>query len=159
MKPFQRGCRSPSRQIQQGHEAVEFALVSSLVFFPLLLGAIEFGRLMHYWNTAAEVTRLGARMAVVCDLNDAEIKSRMRGMLPLLNADDIRISYYMEGGASSCTNAEDCETVTVELNPSNSIPTIHWLLPRSLSLPAFKTTLPRESMQSELGGVLNPVCN
>jgi len=144
--------RSSSRRAQLGAEAVEFALVS-LVFFTLLLGAMEFGRLMHYWNTAAEVTRLGARMAVVCDLGDAEIKSRMRAMLPLLGEGDIAISYQPAG-----CNVNSCETATVEIGASNSIRTFLWLLPRSLSLPTFRTTLPRESMQSSFGGVNNPVC-
>jgi len=153
MKPSPQCRRSPSRRVQHGAEAVEFALVS-LVFFTLLLGAMEFGRLMHYWNTAAEVTRLGARMAVVCDLGDAEIKSRMRGMLPLIEEGHIDISYRPAG-----CDVNSCETATVEINPSNSISTFLWLLPRSMSLPAFRTTLPRESMQSTFAGQPNPVCN
>ena len=53
--------------------AVEFALVAAL-FFTLLIGIMEMGRVLFYWNSAAEATRLGARLAVVCDLNDTTIK-------------------------------------------------------------------------------------
>lgn len=49
---------------QRGVAAVEFALVA-IPFFLLLLGAIEFGRLMYLWNTVQEVTRNAARQAVV----------------------------------------------------------------------------------------------
>jgi hypothetical protein len=78
--------KTPPLARQRGAAAVEFALVS-LVFFTMLFGAFEMGRLMFYWNTAAEVTRLGARMAVVCDPNTASrdaIRARMRQLLPLI---------------------------------------------------------------------------
>ncbi|HWI15336.1 MAG TPA: TadE family protein, partial [Burkholderiales bacterium] len=70
-------------QRQRGGTAVEFAIVS-VVFFSLLIGCMELGRVLFYWNSAAEATRLGARMAVVCDKNAAAIKQRMREMLNLV---------------------------------------------------------------------------
>ncbi len=54
---------------QQGVAAVEFALVA-IVFFTLLLGIIEFGRLLYMWNTVQEVTRRAAREAVVSPFSD-----------------------------------------------------------------------------------------
>ncbi len=51
---------------QQGVAAVEFALVV-IPLLLLLLGAMEFGRLMYVWNTVQEVTRNAARQAVVTD--------------------------------------------------------------------------------------------
>ncbi|HEV8263095.1 MAG TPA: TadE/TadG family type IV pilus assembly protein [Burkholderiales bacterium] len=45
---------------------MEFALLA-IVFFMVLLGIMEFGRLMYVWNTAQEVTRHAAREAVVRD--------------------------------------------------------------------------------------------
>ena len=38
---------------------------------------LEMGRMLWIWNAAVEATRLGARMAVVCDIGDADIKTRM----------------------------------------------------------------------------------
>lgn len=52
---------------QRGAAAVEFALVA-LLFFTLLFGIIEMGRLFYVWNTVQEVTRRAAREAVVTDL-------------------------------------------------------------------------------------------
>lgn len=49
---------------QRGAAAVEFALVA-IAFFMLLLGILEFGRLLYLWNTTQEVTRYAARQAVV----------------------------------------------------------------------------------------------
>jgi hypothetical protein len=53
-----------SKRRQRGASAVEFGLVA-IVFFVLLLGIIEFGRIFYLWNTVQEVTRRAAREAVV----------------------------------------------------------------------------------------------
>ena len=62
------GCKR-AKTWQRGVAAVELALVA-IPFFLLLLGAIEFGRLMYVWNTVQEVTRNAARQAVVTDFNN-----------------------------------------------------------------------------------------
>src|SRR5205809_6055035 len=56
---------------QRGVAAVEFALIA-VVFFMVLLGIAEFGRIMYIWNTAQEVTRRAAREAVVRDFSAVE---------------------------------------------------------------------------------------
>jgi Flp pilus assembly protein TadG len=141
-----------NRVSSRGAAAVEFALVS-LVFFTMLLGAMEMGRLMFYWNTAAEVTRIGARMAVVCDLNDAEIRTRMRALLPILSDADIAVS-YTPGGC----DVNSCQFVSVNVAATTPIQTYIPFVPLSVLMPAFTTTLSRESMQSTFGGANNPVC-
>jgi Flp pilus assembly protein TadG len=55
---------------QRGAAAVEFAIVA-MVFFLILLGILEFGRLLYLWNTTQEVTRRAARTAVVNWMSDA----------------------------------------------------------------------------------------
>ena len=50
---------------QRGTTTVEFALIGVL-FFIVLFGTIEFGRLLFTWNTLTEMTRRGARVAAVC---------------------------------------------------------------------------------------------
>ena len=45
---------------------------------------MEMGRLLWTWNAAVEATRFGARLAVVCDIDDTIIKARMIGRLPAL---------------------------------------------------------------------------
>ena len=51
---------------QRGVTAVEMSLVA-IPFFLMLLGAIEFGRLMYVWTTVQEVTRNAARQVVITD--------------------------------------------------------------------------------------------
>ena len=57
---------------QHGAALVEFALIA-LLFFILLLGIIEFGRLWFTYNTLVEATRRGARIAAVCPVNQQGI--------------------------------------------------------------------------------------
>ena len=49
---------------QRGVAAVEFAIIS-LLFFTILFAILEFGRMLYVYNTMQEVTRRGARAAVV----------------------------------------------------------------------------------------------
>ena len=139
----------PIRKGQRGVTAIEFALVAT-AFFIFLIGIMEMGRVLFYWNTAAEVTRLGARTAAVCDKDDAVIKAKMVALLPILRTNDINISYYPAG----CT-AGSCELITVSVAAGTPIATFIPFVPLSLTMPAFTTTLTKESMDSSGG---NPVC-
>lgn len=137
-----------SKRIQAGVAALEFALVAS-VFFMIMFGAVEMGRLLWTWNAAGEATRLGARMAVVCSLNEAAIVTRMRERLPALIPGNVTINYLPAG----CTDAT-CDSVRVTLAGYTHQAIIPFA-PLSIPIPPFQTTLPREFMQS----AGNPVCS
>jgi Flp pilus assembly protein TadG len=141
------------RARQRGAAAVEFGLVAAL-FLMLVIGIMEMGRVLFYWNAAGEATRLGARVAVVCDLDDDDIKARMRNMLTILPDDQIEIDYAPLG-----CNVNSCTSITVRVLNDVSIPTFIPFVPLSLTLPPFSTTLPRESMRSTVDGLPNPVCS
>jgi Flp pilus assembly protein TadG len=143
----------PSRKRQAGSTAVELAIVS-IFFFTILLGIVEMGRMLYYWNSAAEATRLGARLAVVCDLNDADIKSRMIGMWPELTNATIQIDYLDPPNAVNSCTVDTCKRVSVKIVSFNERPLIPFL-DITLAVPAFATTLPRESMSS----TNNAVCS
>jgi hypothetical protein len=132
---------------QRGVAAVEFAIVSSLLF-TVLFGVMEMGRLLWTWNAAVEATRYGARLAVVCDKNDSHIKSRMIGRLPSLASGNIVVSYLPD----ACT-ADTCTQVTVSLT-GYTHDTIIPFVPLSLTLQPFSTTLRKEFMSS----TANEVC-
>ena len=133
---------------QRGVATVEFALIAS-IFFTLVFGVMEMGRILFYMNSAAEATRLGARVAVVCDANAAIIKSKMINMLGILTTADININYLPSG-----CNTSTCESVSVSVTKEN-IQTFIPFVPLTFDLPQFSTTLPRESMTS----ASNPVCS
>lgn len=132
---------------QRGAAAVEFAIVCAL-FLMILLGVVEMSRLLWTWNAAAEATRLGARLAVVCDINDPIIKTRMRQMLPALTNGNITLQYF----PAACS-ASSCKSVRVTLAGYTHVPIIPFA---ALAIPIapFQTTLPKEFMQS----AGNPVC-
>lgn len=138
---------------QAGVAAVEFALIA-LVFFTLLIGIMEMGRLLWTWNAAVEATRLGARLAVVCSMNDGAIASRMRGMLPALAVANIDIDYLNPPFADNTCTIENCKAVRVSLTGYTHVAVIP-LVPLSLPIPQFQTTLTREGMNS----TGNPVCS
>ena len=149
MKP----ARIAMHRSQRGVAAVELAVVCAL-FVTVLLGVMEMSRLLWTWNAAAEATRLGARLAVVCDMNDPSIKIRMAQMLPALQPENVSIDYLDPGQAvNSCTVAT-CKSVRVTLHDYTHVPIIPFV-PLSIAIPPFQTTLPKEFMQS----AGNPVCD
>lgn len=155
---------------QAGSAIVEFAFVSVL-FFTLLLGIMDFGRMMFTWNSAAEATRFGARVAVVCDkLTPDQVRTKMRRILPQLTDANIVINWQNPEGVSSpgCSQA-NCKGVEVSIynNPGNPddpnnfriqavSPFMGFIMP---PVPPFPTYLPRESMEAiNAAGDSNPVC-
>jgi len=152
---------------QQGLATVEFAIVGALLML-LLLGVIEFARLVFVWNSATEATRRGARVAVVCPVNDPAIRNvavfndpatpGASSLLPGLSTADVRVRYLDAGGnAVDCTycNCDDtCGDAPfvsikyVQVSIENYRHTL--LLPpplnKTLTMPAFESTLPRESL-------------
>lgn len=153
------------RRRQAGLAAVEFALIAATILFPLVIGIMEFGRIIFYWNAATEATRLGARLAVVCDLDDSTIKSKMNALFPVIETSDIEISYEPAG----CTTTS-CHQVRVAIarpGPEKTyLRDFRSTAPDAWAFrpvfPPFSTTLPRESMRSSFGPlgaeVSNPVC-
>lgn len=142
MKNMQRLGRS-----QKGAAAVEFSLIA-MVFFILLIGVLEMGRVLFTWNAAAEATRYGARVAAVCNMNDGAILDRMQDIMPNLEAGNVSVSYLPSG-----CNKSNCQQVRVSI--SNFQVTTHIpVVSAVLAVPPFTTSLPRESLDS----TNNPVC-
>lgn len=150
-----------SRKRQRGMAAVEFALVA-IVFFMLLIGIVEMGRVLFTWNAAAEATRYGARVAVVCPKDDPAILGRMQKIMPVLAAENVVVSYLPNG----CSVA-NCQQVSVRVQGVSVSPLIprppqkelsYVKTPWVWSVPPFTTTLPRESMLDSINGRTNPVC-
>lgn len=146
--------RRPPARRQKGVAALEFALISS-IFFTLLIGVMEMGRVLFYYNTAAEATRLGARVAVVCDINSNQATTNpvvrdMQQMLPILTPANVSVVYTPSG-----CDATSCTAVTVSVT-NVTVNTVVPFVPFNLTMPPFSTTLPRESLDSVNG--TNPSC-
>lgn len=132
-----------NRQKNKGIYTVEFTLVSALFLLTIFM-VMEAIRYMYLMNAASEVTRRGARLAVVCNIGSAGIISEMVSRYPNLTAQNVTINYLPAG-----CNQSNCQTVTVGLTGLST--TIAGV---TANIPNFATTLPRESMDSSL----NPTC-
>lgn len=139
--PLPRHAHAPARRRLRGTASVEFAL-TAVAFLTLVFGVVEMGRMSWTFNAANDATRIGARLAAVGEENDAGIRQRMRAVLPMLQDDNISISYPSTG-----CQPYDCPPVTVSIENlrfESFVP----LLPIAVSLPAFRASLTRESRGS-----------
>jgi hypothetical protein len=143
-----------SRRTERGAAAVEFALVS-IVFIPLLLAIVGFGHWAYTMEMAAEATRTGARIAVVCDLNDTKIWQAVQSRVPQLSLTDAQITVeYFPAGCSK----SNCQGVRVSLSGASYNSWIPFL-PSVMPMPPVTSSLPRESLEStNAAGDVNPVC-
>jgi len=128
-----------------GATTVEFAL-GLLVFLMLVLGIVDFARMLFTWSAANEATRAGARYAVVCDdtAQQALVLARMQALLPQITT--VSVAWTPAG----CT-ASTCEGVTVGITGLN----YQWISPivgavaPLIPMPSFSTFLPREVMRKD----------
>ena len=149
-------CGKKGKKNQKGASVAEFAVVA-LVFFMIIFGIIEFGRLLYTHNALADATRRGARYAVLHPANapcvqnvviygETNINSATCAPTgpPLINGlTDANVIVQYQGSAPNPFGMNiGTATVTIQAYTFNlSIPLIH----RTLTMPAYTTTLTAES--------------
>ena len=145
---------------QRGTTTVEMALAGA-AFFLVLFGALEVSRLFYTLHGLTEATRRGARVAAVCPLNHAAIKNVAAfkepiagtgGLLPVITPDKFTVEYLDEDGTVTGT-FEDIRYVRMSVAPFTYTTIIPGAV-NSFTLPAFSTTLPRESLGVPREGVV-----
>lgn len=158
---------------QQGAAAVEFAIVC-LLFFTILFAILEFGRMLYVYNTMQEVTRRGARAAVVRWIDQtATIKSIALfggAAIPAgaeVTAANINIAYLTKAGAvaaplpddpgdnlSACgdaTRTASCiYSVRVSIDGVNYSPMVSLFSFLNIALPTSVVTMHAESLGFEI---------
>ena len=164
--------RSPFMQ-QRGVAAVEFAIIS-LLFFTILFAILEFGRMLYVYNTMQEVTRRGARTAVVRWIDQVPAVRSIAlfggASLPAgaeVTQANINITYLTKTGAevdpapidpsdnfSACgdaTRAASCiYSVRVSIDGVTYNPMVSWFSFLNIGLPTSVVTMHAESMGFEL---------
>ena len=147
---------------QSGLSTVEFALVA-LVLFLLIFGVIEIARAFFVTSLLDEATRRGARMAVVCPINDPEIFQTAafnNTLIPDLDAGDITVEYLdsagaMVGNPADPTGFRQIRYVRVRVvgyQHQMFIPLVAALF----VMPEYATVLPRESLGIPRQGAIVP---
>lgn len=145
-----------------GVYVVEFAIIGSLLLV-LLFGVLEMGRLYFTVNGLDEVVRRGARLAAVCDIRDERILRRAifndinnsgtSSLISSLNTAHLKLVYLNENGVvvdspndlSSATGFRAIRYVQLRVD---NFP-FELLIPGFrgvFTLPAFRSTIPRESL-------------
>jgi len=140
---------------QKGSTVAEFAIVSGL-FFMIIFGIIEFGRLLYTHNALTDAARRGARYAVLHGKNRVCVKNVViygethvgagstcpptgPALINGLTADNVVVEYDPED-----TYDMNNGTATVKIQNYRfnlSIPFFR----RTLTMPAYTTTLTAES--------------
>ena len=153
-----------TRYRQYGLATVEFAIVA-FVLFMLIFGVIEFGRGFFVVSALDEATRRGARMAVVCPINDPAIflaAAFNNTLIPDLDASDISVEYLdkdggLVGNPLAATGFRLIRYVRVRVvgyQHQMLIPLVAALGP--FFMPEFATVLPRESLGVPRTGIITP---
>lgn len=149
---------------QLGATMVEFALVL-ILFLTVMLGIVDFARMLWTWNAASEATRWGARISVVCERDATAVLARMQFFVPQLEAANVDIDWYTWDDVSSTYNIStlcdhtNCAGVNVKIKNLN----YQWMGPVAygfqalIGMPAFSTFLPREIMGQDLNS--DSVCS
>ncbi|ATE79110.1 MULTISPECIES: TadE/TadG family type IV pilus assembly protein [Pseudomonas] len=151
-----------NRKRMRGTYVVEFAIIGMLVF-TLLFGVLEMGRLYFTVNALDEAARRGARLAAVCNISDPVVLRRAifnaatdagtSQLITSLATTNLTLTYLDVNGAVvaspgdlvSATGFRAIRYVQLSLQgfvfnlfiPGFGVP---------ITLPAFKATLPRESL-------------
>lgn len=158
---------------QQGTVLIEFTLCF-LIFWVVFIGILEFGRTLLVWNTAAEATRIAARMASICTsesvIQKAAIANKVVYLLKITGQasytdpatpstkndltdqpDWLNLTYLPTG-----CNDNSCEFVQASLSGVNlQLRFPGWTV--DLALPPNRTTVLRESMRNIFPAGLNNV--
>lgn len=145
-----------------------------MLFFTILFAILEFGRMLHVYNTMQEVTRRGARAAVVrwIDQEDAVKTIALFGLASMpagaeVTADNITISYLKKNGdnvaplpsdpgdnLSACgdvTRTDSCiYSVRVSIDGVSYSPMVSLFDFLNVALPTSVVTMHAESMGFEL---------
>jgi Flp pilus assembly protein TadG len=127
-------CRS-CRKNRRGAAVVEFAIVAP-IFFLLIFGMIEFGRVVMVQQLLTNASREGARLGVLNDATSAQVKTKVVNYLAGANititSSDVNVVYATDtsspGGGESVT-----VTVSVPFNQVSWLPSPMFLKNKTLS--------------------------
>lgn len=158
------------RKHMGGLYVVEFAIIGSLLLV-LLFGVLEMGRLYFTVNGLSEVVRRGARLAAVCDIRDERILRRAifndinnggpSSLIGYLETAHLNLVYLDENGnvvanPNDLTGANGFRAIRYVQLRVDAFP-FELLIPGFrgvFTLPAFRSTIPRESLGRHAENVL-----
>lgn len=159
--------RHSTRRQQSGLATVEFAIIGAVALM-LVFAVIEIARAIFVVNALTEATRRGARVAVVCPINDPAIAEvsifnspgggSASPVIKGLDTSDIKLSYLDLGGAviedpvTDFVRIRYIQVGVVDFQHELLIPFANF----TFTMPELTTTLPRESLGVPRSGEITP---
>lgn len=119
----------------------------------LMIGALEWGRILMQMNAAAELTQLLTRSLALCDPGSVNIDSKVQQFMPGLPPNLFQVRYQPSG-----CDANTCQWITVETNPVVPLEILNPFFSQGFTWPRLSSTAVRESMSTVVNGVPNSVC-
>ena len=159
--------RQTTRRQQNGLATVEFAIVGAIAIL-LVFAVLEIARAIFVVNALTEATRRGARVAVVCPVNDPAIAEvsvfnspgggSSSPIIYGLDTSDIRLSYLDQSGV--VIEDPDANFIRIRYIQVSVLDFQHELLIPfaniTFTMPELRTTLPRESLGIPRSGEITP---
>lgn len=132
------------RRVRRAAAAVEFAIVAPLLFV-IILGTIEFGRMMMVLELLNNAARNGARLGVVSGNDTAAVQQAVTDTLTSTSVSGATSTVQVNGTSADVNTAATGDTITVTVSvPASSV---SWL-PSALFL-GGKTLTSTASMRHE----------
>jgi Flp pilus assembly protein TadG len=145
-KASMHGKRRTCRLKRRGASAVEFAVIAP-VFFMLIFGMIEYGRLIMVQQIITNASREGAREAVLDGATSATVRTDVSNYLQgtSINPDNVTITFNTSPAAAA---AGDPVTVTLQI-PFDQVSWLpgQWFLGDTVL--RAQTTMRREALATE----------
>lgn len=155
--------------LQKGTTTVEFAVVA-VILLTMIFGAIEIGRGYYVFSMLDEVTRRGARLAAVCQVNDSAIPqlaifnasgdASSSSVIEDLTPENVKIDYLDAKGDVVNTPATNPGFGQIRYVRARIVGYTHrvvvpFVMGRSgIEMPAFDAVLPRESLGIQRDGAI-----
>jgi Flp pilus assembly protein TadG len=127
---------------RRGASVVEFAIVAPL-FFLLVFGMIEFGRMVMVQQVLTNASREGARRAVLSGVSDADVETTVEDYLANASISGATVTLATQAPTPPDTAEARVVTVTIPFNQVSWLPTPIFLGSNTLSA---STTMRRETI-------------
>jgi Flp pilus assembly protein TadG len=131
------------RRNRRGAAAVEFAVVAPL-FFLMVFGMIEFGRMIMVQQVITNASREGARMGVLDGATTASVQAAVQNYLQGASVQGAQVTVNPDPPSSAGYGAPVTITVSVNFNQVSWLPSPMFLGGQSLSA---TSVMRRETVQ------------
>jgi Flp pilus assembly protein TadG len=134
--------RRSQQRSRRGASVVEFAIVAPL-FFLLVFGMIEFGRMVMVQQVLTNASREGARRAVLSGVSDTDVEATVENYLANASISGATVTVATQAPTPPDTAEARIVTVTIPFNQVSWLPTPIFLGSNTLSA---STTMRRETL-------------